>query len=281
MKVSAGRKRILGSNVQYLLYPFEYFAESQRALGVEEIELCSSTPHIWCDHYGFSNRDAEAIKNSLSSAGLSVSVFSPKRYTYSLAAYKDSEIGRASLAYYKNCIALACIFGAKIICLDIANYCRDYPSSVIMDNLKESLSCLLNKAEESGVSILLGRSMLDEWPILKSPSEYAALLNELKSKSLALFLDSAAVSFRDETLREWFDVCGLHIRHVRFMDGRYSGYRAWGEGCLPCRGFFDEISRNGYSGGFSLYCQGERYLMTPAEADEKSHQWLKEAVFSL
>ena len=281
MKISAGQKRILGSNVQYLLYPFEYFAEAQRALGVEEIELFSSTPHLWCDHYGFSISDVGKIKKELSSAGLAVSVFSPKKYTYSLASDKDSELGRASIAYYENCLELSSMFGAKIICMDIANYCRDYPVSVIINNLRSSLECLLSKAEEIGVFILLGRSMLDEWPILKSPFEYIALLNELKSKNLALFLDVAAVSFRDETLQEWFDVCGSHIRHVRFMDGRYSGYRAWGDGCLPCRSFFDEILRNGYSGGISLFCQGERYYQEPAEADKKSHLWLKEAVFPL
>lgn len=58
-------------------------------------------------------------------------------------------------------------------------------------------------------------------------------------------------------------------------DGNYHGYRAWGDGCLPCSKYVKKIEKSGWNGIISLQIPGGYYLENAEIADQKNRSYIK------
>lgn len=271
---------MLCSNVQYLRFPLDFFTESQKQLNTHIIEFYAAVPHLWCDHYGYSQTDVDTIRTLFNKAGLKIAAYTPKAYTYSLLADQGTELAEVTRNYYLNSIAVANSLGARMLVLDIVNHCRDYEDVRLRDNLMVSVLPILGEAEKYNITLLIGRTVKDEWPFLYTPNDFNAIVDEIASKNLRLYLDTAAISSRCETIDGWFSVAGKYISYVRFVDGRYGRSSIWGEGVLPCARMLRMLLKY-YDGYLSLFCQSEAYIDSPDKADKKNLAWLDAAAAHL
>lgn len=262
------KNHIAGCNYQYIRFPFGDFLRAQKELGITKIDLAGVAPHIWCDH--ISPLQTAAIKKALKQEGLDVIAFSPKAYRYSLCADPDSMQERATLAYYRNCMAAAADLDCRTMVVSSEGGCFDQPYERLWENCRQMLKTLCGDAEMQGIQILISSLPAEETPILTSLFEVEKMIEQVASPALGVMVDVNVISMFGETISQWFERLEEKIKLVRFTDGNYNGYRAWGEGCLPCERFLQELQKNNYSGFFSLQMPGERYMENPFEADLKS-----------
>ncbi len=97
-------------------------------------------------------------------------------------------------------------------------------------------------------------------------------MHRVNSDWLGALLDTHVVYQAGETPRQWFDIFGDRIFHVRLSDGRSDGYRVWGEGCHPLRETLNSVETAGYGGLMTLYCPNGRYASEPNTAEQKNRR---------
>ena len=268
--------RIAGCNVQYTRRRFADFVEAQRGLGIKTIEFVAQVPHIWCDHMGW--EDETPVKTALERAEIGVAAFTPKLYRYSTCAAPGSSQRTHSAEYFANAIKLAKRLSAPVLCIDVGGGCFDAPAEILWESCRKTLVELCALAEDVGINLAMSSASPSDSPILTTLQEIGKMKKEVGHKNLKAVLDTRAAGVMGEKIGEWFDAFGEDIALVRFSDGNYSGYRVWGEGCLPCGGFLREIKECGYGGVLSMYRGGERDVADPVGADEKNYSYLSEAL---
>ena len=262
------RNHLAGSNDHYIRLPFYEFAAAQKELGITNIELAGIAPHLWCDH--LSPVQTAKVTEILEEAGIHIIAFSPKAYRYSLCAKPDSIQVEATLNYYKNCINATAELGCSTMVVSPEGGCFDTDQESLWENCRQTLAQICREAEKQGIDVLIHSVPCEDSPILTSLDEVERMISEVSSGRLGAVLDLQIASMCGETISQWFDQLGKKIKLVRFTDGNYNGYRVWGEGCLPCQRFLEELKKTGYNGFLSLPLIGDRYIESPLAADRKN-----------
>lgn len=267
-------ERIAASNAQYIRYPFDAFVEEQRKCGIRQMEFVAQVPHLWCDH--IECEDSSRIVDSLKGADMRLVAFSPKSYRYSVCAKVESKQGEATLAYFRNAMKIAKRLHSPVFCVEISGGCFDVPREILWRHCRKMLQELCETAETLDVFLATGIASPENSSILLSLAELRQMKHEVGSQHHKIILDTHVMSLVGEEIPQWFDAFGADIALVRFIDGNYKGPRVWGEGCLPCAGFFKQIVSEGYKGVFSQYRKGENDIGNPFEADERNYRYLLE-----
>lgn len=266
---------LAGSNSLYIRYPFKDCLDTQSKLGINLLDFVISTPHIWCDHKQYESLNG--IKNNLLEFNINVSTVSPSSYKYSICANSGTIQRDATIEYFKNSILIAKELGANYVSITSSGGCFDINKKKLWENSKEILKHLCEYAESKGVELILATLPDEESPVLNSLSEIEKMIREVDSNNLKALLDTNLISVKGESISDWFKILGNRIALVRFTDGNYNGYRVWGEGCLPCGRYLEELYKVGYDGILSLRLSGERYIEDPFSADEKNIAALRQA----
>ena len=261
---------LLGSNGQYVRMPLAAFLGEMESLGLTALDFIPQAPHFWLSHAEY--EDPAPLLEKLAGAGLRAAVLTPPAYRYSITAPAGKQ-REATVAYFRNSIALARALGAGRVVLGAAGACWDLPRPALLQNAAEVLEALCPAAEEAGVTLLLSPVMgpdaplIAESPVLGRAEELSDLLHRVGSPNLGVCLDTNVMAAWGDSIPRWFDLLGEKTGLVRLCDGNYHGWRAWGEGCLPMDRFAEELEAAGYAGELSLYLPGERYGEDPAHPD--------------
>ena len=266
--------RIAACNAQYLRRPFSEFVETQRQLGIRQMEFVAQVPHLWCDDIAC--EDESRAASLLRDAGIGVAAFTPRIYRYSICAEPGSQQAIATYAYFANTIKIAAKLHAPVFCAETGGGAFDVPADVLWDRARKTLSAFCAMAEEAGVLLAVGSAAREDSPILTTLSELARMKREIGHESFRIVLDTQTASLAGETIPEWFDSFGDDISLVRFVDGNYNGYRPWGEGCLTCGKFAEQIALSGYKGVLSQYRKGDYDVSDPVGADARNYRYLAE-----
>lgn len=260
------RARLLASNGQYSRLPNGVWIERLAALGFTRLDLVPQTPHLWCGHTDC--LPCDGLAGQLERRGLSVAALTPPAYRYSITAPPGVQ-REATVAYYRNCIALAAALGCGRVVLGIAGACWDLPRRQLEENAAQTLALLAPEARRAGVALLLAPAvgedapLIAEAPVLNRAEELAELLRRVGSPALGVCLDTNIMAVNGGSLSRWFDLLGERTGLVRLCDGCYHGWRAWGDGCLPVERWLGQLDRLGYGGDLSLHLPGERYVENP------------------
>lgn len=265
---------LLGNNAQFIRRPFADFVKAAKDNNITAVELTLQTPHFYVD--SAKHHSVTEQKKLLENAGITTVSVQPLPYRYSICAQEGSIQHEKTLEYYRQCILTAKELGAHLLCITGSGADYDKEKKYLMGNAKITLSKLTKFAEEQDISMLLGSVLGDECPnnattpVLTSLEDIREVIEEVNSDRLGAYLDTEVISVCGETIKQWFAALQGHIGLVRFTDGNYNGYRVWGEGCLPCAKYLNQLSDEGYDGILSLTIPGERYVSEPEKAFSKN-----------
>ena len=266
------RERIAGMGMHYKFRPLDYFLESQQELGVQSIEFWCARPHFLLDDYGF--EDVKKLREKLDFYGMKLAAFSPECtvYNYNLCA-QDETAARHSMGYFEKAIEAA--EQAKLMVVNCCGGLRDEEKERIFERAVDRLTCLGKTASEHGILLAVETFCPGDSPVFNTLTELKSLLDAVNSKNVQACLDLTAAGMAGETMKDWFELLGDKVRHIRFTDGRPGGRLAWGDGLRPLEDQFGWIEQYGYTGYLSLSVNDPRYLDNPREADEKNWKALK------
>ena len=268
--------RIAACNAQYVRRPFSEFVATQRELGTRQAEFVAQVPHLWCDHLAC--EDEANVVSQLREAGIGIAAFTPKLYRYSICAEPGSRQAEATTAYFANTMKIAARLHAPLFCVEVGGGVFDAPADELWGRARNALARLCAMAEEAGMLLAVGTASPEDSPILTTQGELARMKREVGHRNFKVILDTRAASVAGETIRAWFDAFGDDVALVRFVDGNDNGWRPWGEGCLPCGRFAEQIAACGYRGVLSQYRKGEHDVADPSGADRRNYRHLAERV---
>ena len=268
------RERIAGMGMHYKFRPLDYFLESQQELGVQSIEFWCARPHFLLDDYGF--EDVKKLREKLDFYGMKLAAFSPECtvYNYNLCA-QDETAARQSMGYFEKAIEAAEQAEAKLMVVNCCGGLRDEEKERIFERAVDRLTCLGKTASEHGILLAVETLCPGDSPVFNTLTELKSLLDAVNSKNVQACLDLTAAGMAGETMKDWFELLGDKVRHIRFTDGKPGGRLAWGDGLRPLEDQFGWIEQYGYTGYLSLSVNDPRYLDNPREADEKNWKALK------
>ncbi len=268
------RERIAGMGMHYKFRPLDYFLESQQELGVQSIEFWCARPHFLLDDYGF--EDVKKLKEKLDFYGMKLAAFSPECtvYNYNLCA-QDETAARHSMGYFEKAIEAAEQAEAKLMVVNCGGGLRDEEKERIFERAVDRLTCLGKTASEHGILLAVETLCPGDSPVFNTLTELKSLLDAVNSKNVQACLDLTAAGMAGESMKDWFELLGDKVRHIRFTDGRPGGRLVWGDGLRPLEDQFGWIEQYGYTGYLSLSVNDPRYLDNPREADEKNWKALK------
>ena len=195
-------------------------------------------------------------------------------YNYNLCA-QDETAARHSMGYFEKAVEAAEQAEAKLMVVNCCGGLRDEERERIFERAVDRLACLGKTASEHGILLAVETLCPGDSPAFNTLTELKRLLDAVDSKNVQACLDLTAAGIAGETMRDWFELLGDKVCHIRFTDGRPGGRLAWGDGLRPLEDQLGWIEQYGYTGYLSLSVNDPRYLDNPREADEKNWKALK------
>ena len=268
------KEQLAGMGMHYKYRTLEYFLQAQKELGLKSIEVWCARPHFLLDDYDYD--DPKAFREKVESYGLTIGVFSPECtvYNYNLCA-QDETAARHSMGYFEKAVEAAEQAEAKLMVVNCCGGLRDEERARIFERAVDRLACLGKTASEHGILLAVETLCPGDSPAFNTLTELKRLLDAVDSKNVQACLDLTAAGIAGETMRDWFELLGDKVCHIRFTDGRPGGRLAWGDGLRPLEDQLGWIEQYGYTGYLSLSVNDPRYLDNPREADEKNWKALK------
>lgn len=212
-------EQLAGVNLEYRLYPFEYFLAAQQRLGIRTIELWGGAPHFLLGYDEV--QDCTALRRQVERFGLTVGAFAPECVTYPFPMCSGvPHIRQKALGYYSNAIHAATELGASVVPLSCAGTLKDEDPALGFERAVEMLRVLADEAKKAGVILAVATLSPDVSCILNTLDELERLLKAVDSPNVKACLDVCAVRTAGETLDQWFDTFGAeNIIHAHFQDG--------------------------------------------------------------
>ena len=268
---------LLGSNAPYIRYPLEHFFDVQKKLGVKNIDFVLQAPHIYID--SSKTIGTEKVKRLMFENKMKILSVTVCPYRYTICAAQHSVQAEKSKAYFRQCILTAEILEANYICMTAEGGCFDKNKDEMLAYAVENLNELAVFAKMHHVTLLLGTAFGPDCPenaaspVLCTMDDVRYVMDRVDG--LGLYADTEVISTAGETIRDWLTEFGDDIKLIRMTDGNYHGYRAWGDGCLPCSKYVKKIEKSGWNGIISLQIPGGYYLENAEIADEKNRSYIK------
>ena len=206
------REQLAAVNINYRMYPFQDFLDTQRELGMKTIELWAGAPHFLMDYQ--QRPDCAALRAEIESRELRVAALTPESalYQFPVAAYNE-EVQKLAIPYYTNA---------------------------------------LKSAQELGVVIAVETMPSADSVIINTLPQLQKLLAAVDHPFVKATLDVCAVRCAGETLEQWFQALGEKIVHIHFTDGRPGGRLGWGQGLHPLDTYLETLEKYGYKGCLGL-----------------------------
>ena len=141
-------KQLAGVNLEYRLYPFEYFLAAQQRLGIRTIELWGGAPHFLLSYDEV--QDCIALRRQVERFGLTVGAFAPECVTYPFPMCSGvPHIQRKALGYYSNAIHAAAELGASVVPLSCAGTLKDEDPALGFERAVEMLRVGADEAKKA------------------------------------------------------------------------------------------------------------------------------------
>lgn len=266
--IKISKERLAAVNINYRMYPFDYFLDTQQKLGMKSIELWAGAPHFLMDCEW--RQDCVSLREQIEKRGLRVVAFTPESalYQFPIAAYND-EVRRLAVPYYTNALRSARELGAKVMPIDCAGGLKTEEPQTAFDRAVDTLGKLAPIAEEQGVIIAVETMPAGDSVIVNTLPELQRLLKEVNHPFVKAALDVCAARCAGETLEQWFKALGSEIVHIHFTDGRPGGRLVWGQGLHPLDDYLETLEKYGYKGYLGMNSNLRGMWFDPTLLDEE------------
>ncbi len=245
------REQLAAVNINYRMYPFQDFLDTQRELGMKTIELWAGAPHFLMDYQ--QRPDCAALRAEIESRELRVAALTPESalYQFPVAAYNE-EVQKLAIPYYTNALKSAQELGAAGMPINCAGGLKTEDPEAVFQRAVDTLKKLAPIAQELGVVIAVETMPSADSVIINTLPQLQKLLAAVDHPFVKATLDVCAVRCAGETLEQWFQALGEKIVHIHFTDGRPGGRLVWGQGLHPLDTYLETLEKYGYKGCLGL-----------------------------
>lgn len=264
------KKQYAAINETFRYYPFEYFLDVQKELGVESIELWVGPPHIVATESG--HQLGKPYREMVEAHGMRVAActleYANWRQYYFCS--HDPLARECAIAQHRQVIDFVAETGSEMLVLNCAGGIKDEPSALTFSRAVKALRILGDYAQEKGVVLAVESLPSNMANIINTANDLRELLAEVNHSAVKVCLNTEAMCCAGETIHQWFHTFGKDLVHIHFTDGRPSGRPVWGEGLFPLDCFLQEIRENKYSGYLGM--NYANHYLDPAKAAEKNYK---------
>ena len=212
------KSQLTMGSFHYAFYPFEFFCDSMKRLGIDSVEVSANRGHLWTAGDGV-ERAAE-MRRQLEAAGVSrVACVCAEQngFPYNIAA-KDDARRAASVAYMSDTIRCAAALGSPIVLLcPGTGYLNENPAEGRARSL-DSAKQLVEVAEECGVRLALETQALEESTHMNNVWQQRGFIDDVNSPWLGGMIDTVQLAMFDKSIEEDIDVLGDKLWHVHLGD---------------------------------------------------------------
>lgn len=155
------KSQVAIGNYHYVAYSFDYFLNSVKSIGAENIELWGAKPHFCVDDQ---NRESvREFRKRVEDKGLSLICFCPEQNTYPVdISCRDTSLRKRSIEHMKRAIEITSWLGADRMLLCPGNGYADEPEEDIWKRCRASMEDLSGTAKEQGVCLMLETQSQEE-----------------------------------------------------------------------------------------------------------------------
>ncbi len=284
------QSQIAIGNYHYVSWSFEYFLDSVKKIGVENIELWGAKPHFCVDDQ---NRESVGeFRKQIEEKGLSLICFCPEQNTYPIDISTANEaIRRRSIEHMKQAIQITSWLGTKQMLLCPGNGYVDEPEDEIWDRCCHSITELAGTAADCGVCLMLETQSQEESLFMNSVEDQKRMLQDVGHPNVKAMLDTVQLAQFDQDIKGNFKVLGAGmIRHIhlgntfvqertwyerqgtkRLQKGRkVTGHIGFREGNVPLGQYLEQLADEKYDGFITIeICQRAYFL--------EAHKYAREA----
>ena len=263
------REQFAAVNENFKYWPFPYFLETQKRLGVRSVEVWAGPPHVAANDEW--HQSGKVYRELVESRGMSIAACSSE-YAFSrqyfFCSYDRLSRERA-LSQYRQIIDFTEETGSKILTVNCAGGVRDEDSEKALGRAVDALKGLGDYAAERNVTLAVETLPPNGGNITHTLCELERLISRVSNPAVKVCLDTKPVCCAGETIQQWFDAFGKDIVYIHFTDGKPGGRLAWGDGLFPLDTFLSCIRKNGYIGPLGINTAG--YWQDPAAAASKNY----------
>ncbi|AZO95902.1 TIM barrel protein [Halocella sp. SP3-1] len=271
------KNKIAGMNFNYAHYPLNYFLDSMVKLEIFNIELWGASPHLYVNDLCFA--DVKRIKKEIDIRNLNVICFTPEQCVYPInLSAKEDFIRERSIKYFEKSLEVSCELESPLLLITPGWGYRNEPISEAWLRCKESLSCLVARAEKRGIRLVLEPLTPQESNLINTVSPLKKMLSEINSPYLKAMLDTIPMALTGEDIEDYLNEFGEDLEHMHFIDGSPKGHLAWGDGVLPLDSYLKVINDYNYSGYMTLEITDRSYFLEPEAAVKKSIEQIMESL---
>jgi protein FrlC len=258
-------ERFAVMNNAYARYSFAYFLNSMSELGLRNIDLWGGIQHL--DAHRATDAQARAFAQGVRARGFELVSYTPEflDYPYNFAS-PDKTTREKSVQYAQRNIELAAGMEISVMLVPPGWGLLDRPYEESFALAADSLSRLAEYAGGFRVKLALEHLTPQSSNLLTGLDAVRRMLGQTNSPWLGMALDVGQMSVFGETVGAYFAAMGDRVLGVHMMDGTPSFHLAFGDGILPVRDYYEELTRQGYDGVITLEINDGRYAREPHEA---------------
>lgn len=252
-------------NMVYNRHSFSYFLDSMERLGVKNFELWTGAPHLV--NFISSMSDASAVRREIEKRGMNIVCVTPEQvmYPYNIAA-ANKELREWSLEYFYKYIDQTAQLGVDkmLCCAGWGNY--DESKEDAWKRSVDGLNSMTEHAQQAGIILAFEILCPYESNLVNNLETTEKMMNEIKSDSFKLCVDTVPVRLGGNTLGEFFERFKDKICHVHLTDGTPIGHVPCGLGDHPVKEHLLALSKYDYKGYVTLEIGDTSWSVEPEKA---------------
>ena len=262
------KEQFAAMNEHFRYWPFDYFLDVQKEIGVQSIELWAGAPHAIINDEWHSS--GGMYRKKVESRGMKIIACCSEltfQRQFFFCSYDPLARDRA-MGHYQQCIDFTKETGADILIVNCAGGVLDEDPIRAFYRAVDALKRLGDYADKQNVTLAVETLTPDGGNITHTLQELQELLLKVDHPAVKVCLDTEAMACAGESIQQWFDAFGEDIVHVHLVDGKPAGRVVWGEGLLPLDSFLASLEANHYAGALGQNLGG--YWEDPASAAKKN-----------
>mgnify|MGYP002410166494 CR=1 FL=1 len=284
------KSQIAVGNYHYVSWSFDYFLDSVKKIGAENIELWGAKPHFCVDDQN--KESAAEFKKRIEDKGLNLICFCPEQNTYPIdISCREKQLRKRSVEHIKRAIEICSWLGVSRMLLCPGNGYIDEPENRVWERCRNSLSQLVETAADYNVCLMLETQSQEESLFMNTAGQQKQMMDEVSHPNLKAMLDTVQLAQFDQDVKEDLRILGIqNVKHVhlgntliqdrtwydkelpeRLRRGRKTvGHIGLREGNLPLGQYLEQLADEGYTDYITIEICQRAYFMD-------AHRYAKEA----
>lgn len=208
-----GFDQLAVGSFHYIRYPFTYFLDSAKRLGVRNIEVWGVAPHVYADDV--TPQRAAQLKKEIDGRGLHLVCFCPEQNIYPFDIASTDEVLRGrSVDFMKRSIELGAALGAPKFLLCPGRGWLGEDVTPAWEACRKSIEEMLPVAEKENVLIVIETQNKFDCSFMNRAVDQRRMLDEVNHPHFKAMLDVSQMTQFGDTIESNLRILGDDIRHM-------------------------------------------------------------------